>query len=573
LVRFSDHDEAAITLCRRSAARFMRWDHSLPPDLVHQLWTEPHRLLDDAPKLQDKPRCTVALVEHAAGPYVCKYHNWGSTLRTIKRSLVRSTARKTWTFGRYLHAAGVPTPCPRAFVERRVGPFGQCSFGLADFIPGTSLYRFMRYEHPTRDVVRDLAQQVAAIWQTLDDLGIWHNDFKTENFLVDPDGKIWLIDLERTRRYRDKRRLRRRQTRDIQDLLHPRNWRRDPAAAEIFRKALLNTRAATATVAGLRPPAHPLLRSIPPVNQPSQLVSVVIRGDDGPDSLRDCVDSARDLADEILIASQGAPAALAVLADEFPDCRIVAASSESTRDASLQSLACRQAAHPWVLRVEPRERVSADLCRQVQDALATNPALDAFRIARWTYFHGRRLRFGASGDDAGLRLFRKQAAHLDPATGELRLNIPAKRIGAFRGRLYRVMADQFEDEVRHVLHAAARAARAASPTTPPARSPQLLARALWTFVKSYLFRAGWRDGRPGLHTSILSAFALYADQAIRCDLAQTPTLKLADAPRDDAQQPVEPPPEILSIFASQLTASDATEARPAQKPLKKQIAA
>ncbi len=152
-------------------------------------------------------------MDHPAGSFVVKHHNWGTYYRTAKKALARSTARKTWCDGRFLCEAGVPTPRPRAFFEWRLGPFHTSSYALFDYVPGTSLYRLMRFERPSRDFVRDLARQVAAIWQQLDEMGVWHNDFKTENLLVDPHGKVWLIDMERTRRYRNRERMRQRQKR------------------------------------------------------------------------------------------------------------------------------------------------------------------------------------------------------------------------------------------------------------------------------------------------------------------------------------------------------------------------
>ena len=181
----------------------------------------------------------------------------------MKRSLSQSPAEKSWNDARFLSSAGVPTPRPRAYFERRLGPFKRSSYLLLDYIAGTSLYRFMRFERPTDDFVRGLAAQVAAIWQQLDDLCLWHNDFKTENLLVDRHGKVWLIDFERMRRFHNRDRLRRRQIRDVHDFFHPCNWRQNPGAAEIFRRELLKTSAVRETLAGPNGAEHPLAKPRP----------------------------------------------------------------------------------------------------------------------------------------------------------------------------------------------------------------------------------------------------------------------------------------------------------------------
>ena len=213
------HRADSAFLSRRAFDRSLQWDADLPSDFVERIWNDPHALLADGEKLQDKLRCTVARVEHLAGIFTWKHHNWGTLRRTVKKSLAESPARKSWQDSGYLRAAGIPTPRIRAVLERCIGPFQNYSYLLTDYIVGTSLYRLMRFERPSAELVDHLARQVAAIWQQLDELCVWHNDFKTENFLVDRDGKVWLIDFERMRRFRecDRDQMRTRQMKDADD--------------------------------------------------------------------------------------------------------------------------------------------------------------------------------------------------------------------------------------------------------------------------------------------------------------------------------------------------------------------
>jgi len=217
---------------RRTFNRVMRWDASVPPELVERMWCDPQGLLAGGTRLQHKPSCTVVRIDDPAGPWVWKHHVGGGLRRLRRAATACSPARKAWIDGWFLHEAGVPTPRPRAVLERRVGPFKTSSYFLADYVPGRSLYRLLRYEWPSEAVVRELAQQTAAIWQRLDELGVCHNDFKTENLLVDPQGKVWLIDVDRMLRFPRRDQMRQRQARDAADLLHERNWRRNPGGGD-----------------------------------------------------------------------------------------------------------------------------------------------------------------------------------------------------------------------------------------------------------------------------------------------------------------------------------------------------
>ena len=189
-------------LRRRSFDRLLGWDRELPHDLVQQLWDDPQSLMEAGKILQEKPRCVVVRVDHRAGQFVLKHHSWGGIGRTLKKSLRRSSAQKAFFDTRFLRAAGIRTPCAWAFGEGRFGPFSSNSFLLTEYVEGTTLYRQMRFNPPSIEVIHDLARQVAALWQQLDDLSVSHNDFKTENLQLHPDGQLWLIDLELMRRCR-----------------------------------------------------------------------------------------------------------------------------------------------------------------------------------------------------------------------------------------------------------------------------------------------------------------------------------------------------------------------------------
>ena len=526
-IRIDASDGEALR--RQSFDRHMCWDAGLPRALVDRIWQDPHALLCEGIKLQDKPRCTVVRLEDAAGTFVWKHHNWGTVRRTIKRSFSRSTARKTWSDGIFLSDAGVPTPRPRAFFERRLGPFQRWSYVLTDYVPGTSLYRFMRFERPSREVVLDLARQVAAIWQQLDDLRVWHNDFKTENLLVDPQGKVWLIDLERTRRYRDLEDMRRRQARDAGDLLHPRNWRSDPQAAELFRQEILKTPAAAATLAGPHGGGHPLSRPAPASNRASHLVTVFIPCRNAAETILPCLDSVRDIADEILVADSGSTDDTLRIVRASGGCRIIENACDD--EAAFETWAQKHARHRWILRILPDEQLNPDLARQVQDMLATEPQSDGFVIARSIYFRGRRLRHGDFQNDASIRLYRKDAARYQIRDGQVDVCVSSAKTGTLRSRLVFETCPSIEQYLSDMIGAAERAAKDANQKGQRPKRGNALVRAPWQFVRSYILRGGWLDGWAGLHASYLSAFNVYLREAMLWNL-QRPAAAKRNAGRE-----------------------------------------
>jgi hypothetical protein len=469
---------------RRALNRYMHWDASLPPEIVDGMWRDPAALLAGGLRLQHKPSCTVVRLDAAAAPLMLKHHVGGG-LRKLRRALsTPSAARKAWIDGCFLHHAGVPTPRPRAVLEQRLGPLKTSSYFLADFVPGRSLYRLLRFERPQPNLIRDLARQTAAIWQRLHDLAVCHNDFKTENLLVDPQGKVWLIDVDRMLRFRRRDPMRLRQARDAANLLHERNWRSDPTAAEIFRQEILQTAAGRETAKSC-PSGHALNRPSPTVNPPSHLVTALVPCRNSANSIRSCLQSLRDVADEILVADAGSTDGTLRAVREFGGCRII--HGRAADDAAFLAWAARQAAHPWVLLVLPEEQLNPELGRQVQDATAGDPDEDGFRIWRALYIHGRRLKHGGFQHDFSIRLFRKDAVRFEMRGARAEVTMPGKSVGQLASRL--ICELWHNADVRQASFAGNAASWGSA----------------WQFFKTYVLQLGLLDGRAGFAAASLSA--------------------------------------------------------------------
>ncbi len=227
---------------RRSLTRRLTHDENLPAELANALWRgDAERLLYESTPLQVKDRCIVARHEGPDGPLLVKRHTWGGLWRTFRLSWREPPARYCARVARRLAEEGIRTPRPRAVLEERLGPFGYRSYLITDYVAGMDLYRFIRYEAPTDAQLRHLARQVARIWQRLVELGISHHDMKPENFIVDDELGVWLIDFERLRLGGDAERQRQRQLADVRDFLHSRGWHHRPAARQVFIEEFLRT--------------------------------------------------------------------------------------------------------------------------------------------------------------------------------------------------------------------------------------------------------------------------------------------------------------------------------------------
>jgi hypothetical protein len=482
----------------------MQWDPMLPGEFVERLWNDPDELLKQQ-VLQDKLRCTVARVDESFGTFTWKRHSWGGAWRAVRRCLSRSTARKSWLDGRFLHERGVSTPQPRLFLERRLGPFKGRSYLLTDFVPGTSLYRYMRFRHPSADEIDDFAQQTAAIWQRLADLQIQHNDFQTENLLVDPRGKLWLIDLERLCRNQAGERARRKQISDLDRLLHPRNWRAKPESAAVFRREILKTAAGAKILADAPTDDHPLKRPIDTVNRDSQLVTVLICTRNAEATIGKCLRSVHDMADEILVADAGSTDNTLQLVRQFGGCRII--ERRGLSDTEFARWASLQARHPWILRIEPDEQLSAELAREIQYVLASEPADDAFQVLQTVCFRGQWLQHGGLASKPSIRLYRKMSGQ-------------PKRIGRIPYSVTRELCPSIQHVVTMQILQAVENASVGSAECSDSRPSRPILAALRQLLRSLILKSAWLDGWAGVHASCLSALSIYLNETVRRELQQ-----------------------------------------------------
>jgi RIO-like serine/threonine protein kinase len=224
------------TVTRRSADRSLRHVDGFDPELMERFWSEPDQLMAQGRMLKDGDRCTVVALESPASgrSLVLKRYNLKDGLHTAVHATMRSRAAWSWVNAIRILEAGLPTPRPVAMLEERWHHvFRRRSYVLTDLVPGTSLMDMAKSSTARDERLRDIAKQFSVIWQKLGQLRLGHGDMKATNFIVAPDHRLWLIDLDGMRRYRSSGWLRRERRNDLERFM--RNWQDRPDVAAIFR--------------------------------------------------------------------------------------------------------------------------------------------------------------------------------------------------------------------------------------------------------------------------------------------------------------------------------------------------
>jgi glycosyltransferase involved in cell wall biosynthesis len=128
----------------------------------------------------------------------------------------------------------------------------------------------------------------------------------------------------------------------------------------------------------------------------SQPISVIIPCKNESEQLAACITSARELADEILVADSGSSDGSMEIAQAM-GARVIEREYRTYGD--FQNWAIPQAAHAWVLVLDSDERVTPALAAEIRcvldnDTQQTDPQHTGYSIPRRNHFLGHPIRFG-----------------------------------------------------------------------------------------------------------------------------------------------------------------------------------
>ncbi len=216
-----------------------------------------------------------------------------------------------------------------------------------------------------------------------------------------------------------------------------------------------------------------------------------------------CLDTL-SFCDERIVVDGGSDDGTVGLA-EAKGARVVA--HEWSGFGAQKNFALSLATGDWVLSIDADERVSPELRSEIQAAIAKGEA-NGYEMPRLSSFCGRRMRHSGWYPDYVLRLFRRGTARFSDDTVHERVlcDTPARRLSA----------PLIHDPVLRLEDALSRMDRYST-----AGAEKLVAsgrrigfmtglwRGLWSFLRTYILRAGFLDGREGFLLAIANAEGTY----------------------------------------------------------------
>lgn len=223
-------------------------------------------------------------------------------------------------------------------------------------------------------------------------------------------------------------------------------------------------------------------------------------------------------ADEVLVVDSGSTDAT---------CRIAGEKGARVRVLTpwpgfveQRNRAVAAAAHDWILALDADERVTPILREEIRALMAAGPGAAGYRVRRVARYLGRWIRGGDWYPDWQLRLFDRRYGEW--TGGRVHESVRV------RGRVQR-LAGELEHhpyrDIGHHLQTIDRYtglwAQDAFERGRPARALELGLAPAWSFLRSYLLRAGFRLGWAGFVVAAMGSYYTFLKLARLSELRRT----------------------------------------------------
>jgi len=163
----------------------------------------------------------------------------------------------------------------------------------------------------------------------------------------------------------------------------------------------------------------------------------------------------------------------------------------------------------WILSLDDDEAPDEVLAQHIQNAI-TESSFGGYRMNRLTNYCGQWVHHCGWYPDTKLRLVRNGQATWQGVNPHDRLELSGdQQSGWLQGNLLHYSYYTREDHFRQIEYFGDIASKALYAQGKRVALPMIYVKVIVQFIKSYLIKSGWRDGKTGWNISVRSAYATW----------------------------------------------------------------
>jgi glycosyltransferase involved in cell wall biosynthesis len=232
-------------------------------------------------------------------------------------------------------------------------------------------------------------------------------------------------------------------------------------------------------------------------------LSVIVIAKNEAHAIRECLESVC-WADEIIVLDSGSTDGTVAICREFtPHVH----STDWPGFGPQKNRALALATGDWVLSLDADERVPEPLRTEIQAAMESGRH-DAYRMSRLSSYCGRFMRHGGWWPDYVTRLFRREKWRFSDDLVHERV-IVSGETGTLQNHLIHLTYRNLEEVLDKVNSYSSSGALSAARRNKRGSLEKAIFRGFWAFLRTYLLRAGFLDGREGFMLAVSNAEVTY----------------------------------------------------------------
>jgi glycosyltransferase involved in cell wall biosynthesis len=237
-------------------------------------------------------------------------------------------------------------------------------------------------------------------------------------------------------------------------------------------------------------------------------LSIVVITFNEEKNLSRCLQSVKNVADEIVVLDSYSTDATITIAESF-GAKIF--SQSFLGYVPQKNAAIGKAGFDWVLSLDADEALSPKLEQSIL-AVKNNPLLNAYRLSRFTNYCGKWIKHCGWYPDKKVRFFNKTKGEWkgeDPHD-YWALHDPNERVGNLEGDLLHYSYYTLSDHIKQIEKFTEISARLAVAKGKDCSVLKIWLGPKWKFFSDYIIRLGFLDGYPGYLVCKYSAWASFA---------------------------------------------------------------
>lgn len=235
-------------------------------------------------------------------------------------------------------------------------------------------------------------------------------------------------------------------------------------------------------------------------------LSVVLAIFNEEKNIKDCLESVKEIADEIVIVDGGSTDRTIEIVKKL-DAKVIQTSNPPIFHIN-KNKAIDAATKDWILQLDADERVSLSLAKEIKEIISNDSDKNGYWVPRSNFFLGRFLKKGGQYPDYTLRLYRNGKGHLAAKDVHEQATVDGK-VGFLKNDLLHLRDLTFSKYLnglnRYTDIIALQMKEKKLKKNVFNFVGYFFIKPIWWFLKAYLRHRGYVDGFPGFVFALFSS--------------------------------------------------------------------